>query len=362
MVTRKRVVVYLGVFFLIVFVNLIIITVASSDLVCRLNFSNGSNPSGTPRPIEQSPIQTTQLWSRELRISNSLEGIKQHGNMIIAANAACNEINAYDLSTGNLIWRNILSGPQTVEIDSANNQVYITGAWVWKRQIAAFNLANGETEWVNKSQYFQRGGISVDVLPDGGIFASGNVFDSSSDFFPVNPNTGELGQPTNFSNLQNRIYSVGGELFYEPTVQQFSLRNGETGSILWSINTPDGIGQGDILASEEVLIIQGANQLIAIELNSGERLWEYTQGEIISNLAIDDQQLYFLNIDAALISLELTTGKVVNTINFIPPAPEARRRTTGTGSIANSWVTINNDIVAIYFNDIETLNAFKIDG
>lgn len=133
---------------------------------------------------------------------------------------------------------------------------------------------------------------------------------------------------------------------------------------LWAINT-EGKGEQwrvmldnrvvyEPLFGDSIFIFASGifSDIVAIDNISGRQIWRY-EDKIVSDLAMKDGIVYAIKADATIVAIDSKTGKVVGHINVAPQATE-----TGSRSLA-FLIAVYEDLLFAYYGDSQEIIAFS---
>jgi outer membrane protein assembly factor BamB len=130
--------------------------------------------------------------------------------------------------------------------------------------------------------------------------------------------------------------------------------NFETGEELWRIQLGEEITSWPILEDGQLFIPVGTSlrsKLIAVDMETGAPLWE-TRKEFGSNVVLHRGKLYALRNDAVLVRLDIETGETEEEVPFEPAS-------TDSGTWAYLLAS-DGERLFVYFGDSQELFALSI--
>ncbi len=121
---------------------------------------------------------------------------------------------------------------------------------------------------------------------------------------------------------------------------------------LWEIN----LGNGRIIFSpiidRDTMFIQTTRAIFSVNLETKEVNWQSSYN-IVSNLCVMDQKIYFLTSDGALMSIDKKTGEQISKVKFTTDQFDYPYKYHIAGDR-------DNQILVISFEDADQLLGLKI--
>ena len=207
-------------------------------------------------------------------------------------------LHALDAVTGNRKW--LFKSPEetnngTARIDPAgfvlgDDGIFVTatgrrGGTAWKRSIYALDPESGKQQWVADMDGVQS--ISAPIRAEGLVFFSAE--ESSLD---------------NLSRIRQGR---------KATIYAIDTANGRT---KWKVGAETEYGTPQLASSGKTIYFSTDKSLLALELETGRQLWNYSANEISPGLRADDQRLYVVTHKGSdvrpketLHALALSTGQ-----------------------------------------------------
>ena len=236
-----------------------------------------------------------QVWSRQVGDAKDTRGgisiwtgesTGAHGvlfgggvsfdNGRIYATSGIGDVQALDAATGNPIWRVRPGGPMRGAPTIANDNVYVT---TQDNQLFALNPADGSTRW-NAAGTLEVAGVFGSSAP---AAAQGTVVAGFS--------SGEL---TAYRYENGR------------TVWQDALART---SISTAVSTLSDIDAEPVIDNGRVYAIGQGGRMVALELNTGQRIWEINIAGI-STPVVAGEWVFVVTDQAQLLAIARATGKV----------------------------------------------------
>jgi hypothetical protein len=262
------------------------------------------------RKIIKSSIEIVQLWGRTgIYLENFEKSLPMvsTSELLITAQHGCNEVTAFHLDTGEIVWKTpqddpekgeftAINYPDNLALDYARDQIYVSGFG----EIRAIAVFDGRTIWRNVSNEFERNAHRVVINEDGQLTVNAN-----RDWY-IDPNSGVL------SDLP---------IVIENTTSDF------------------------------VATVDHQVSLILSKLSG------YS---VISNYVKQTEIIYVLDSNAKLHLLDANNGTEIGIIEF--DQPKKTDLLYEPGAIGGSWLAVEEDILAIYFQDTDVLSVYKFNS
>lgn len=124
-----------------------------------------------------------------------------------------------------------------------------------------------------------------------------------------------------------------------------------TNILLWEFDVNQQYNNTPLLTDSMIFFLDGPfPDLKAVDVRDGILAWTYNE-EIVSNAVINQSTLYALNINNTLIGLDSDTGREVGYIKF-------ENSTKMTPETDVYWIAVTDNNAFIYFGDSKELIAF----
>ncbi|HEX8511810.1 MAG TPA: PQQ-binding-like beta-propeller repeat protein [Allosphingosinicella sp.] len=228
-----------------------------------------------------SPENGATIWQAQVRGANAPEGALFGGGVaydngrIYATNGA-GDAAALDAKTGALVWRVRPGGPLRGAPTVANDNVYVV---TQDNQLFALNPANGATRW-SGSGAVEIAGILGASSP---AAAQGTVVAGFS--------SGEL----------NAYRYENGQNLWQDALARTSIST--------SVTQLSDIDADPVIDSGRVYAVGQGGRMVAIELITGQRVWEINVAGISTPWVAGDW-IFVVTDDARLLALSRTTGGI----------------------------------------------------
>lgn len=228
-----------------------------------------------------SPENGATLWQAQVRGANAPEGALFGGGVaydngrIYATNGA-GDAAALDAKTGGLVWRVRPGGPLRGAPTVANDNVYVV---TQDNQLFALNPANGATRW-SGSGAVEIAGILGASSP---AAAQGTVVAGFS--------SGEL----------NAYRYENGQNLWQDALARTSIST--------SVTQLSDIDADPVIDAGRVYAVGQGGRMVAIELITGQRIWEINVAGISTPWVAGDW-IFVVTDDARLLALSRTTGGI----------------------------------------------------
>lgn len=322
-------------------------------LACTLGIErNGRTYVDAGRSILGNSSSLHNLWN--MRIRAPVKGLQVAPSLLIASDTLCNEVIALNLQSGQTIWTSEIGHPQAISVDSRRNHIYVYGEGPYITQLVALNILDGKMLWWNGSETGRRTSIYPQLLPNGELYA---YISPTGKTAIVNLDTGEF-RNTSSSTTINNLIADG--LLWQQHLSQLEAIDTESRQVIWNseyASLPQCCLY-QIEVSNSIIVLKYSETLIALHRETGKSIWRSDENQIISNIAIVDNRIYALDINARLITLDLETGKLIDSIQFAHPT-ENSRKFNDANSIYGSWLFASDNLLGVYWNDINLLSIYN---
>ncbi|MEQ8677271.1 MAG: PQQ-binding-like beta-propeller repeat protein [Aggregatilineales bacterium] len=308
------------------------------------------------RNVVSATTEYQHLWDYDTDFIPQ-NGLKTLDQQVIFSDGDCDRVVALDLETGDEFWSAHISRPRQIAVDNSQNISYIFGSQ--NEQLIAINNA-GTKLWTNNTLRGQRVGISPYTFSDGRLFA----YSYSLGFVPVDPDTGAFGSAIELPDVGGQFSYIGDDYLWLITSNNsLQAREIETPFEVEWTSPYTGFSEcclDQVESSSSVILAYFHSSLFALDRENGGLLWTFQDSDIVSNIAISNERVAFLDENAQLHLLDLMTGNSLARIQFTLPDIEARNNSDSGGVIGGSQIEYQDDVVAIYFGDTDYLSAYQI--
>ena len=209
-------------------------------------------------------------------------GVAVEGGRVFATNGL-GFVAALDTSNGGIVWSVRPGGPLRGAPSVAEGTLYVTSQ---DNQIYSLKMADGTTNW-----------SSAASLEIAGVFGS------------ASPAIGQGTIVAGFSSGELNAYRYeNGRLVWQDALSRTSMSTG--------VASLSDIDAHPVIDGGQVFAVGQGGRMVALELNSGQRLWELNISGIATPWVAGDW-VYVVTSDAKLIALARSNGKV-RWINQLP--------------------------------------------
>ncbi|HEX8241138.1 MAG TPA: PQQ-binding-like beta-propeller repeat protein [Allosphingosinicella sp.] len=228
-----------------------------------------------------SPENGATVWQAQVRGANAPEGSLFGGGVAydngrIYATNGVGDAAALDSKTGKLIWRVRPGGPLRGAPTVANDNVYVV---TQDNQLFALNPANGATRWTG-SGAVEIAGVLGAASP---AAAQGTVVAGFS--------SGEL----------NAYRYENGQNLWQDALARTSIST--------SVTSLSDIDADPVIDSGRVYAVGQGGRMVAIELITGQRIWEINVAGIATPWVAGDW-IFVVTDEARLLALSRTNGHI----------------------------------------------------
>ena len=209
-------------------------------------------------------------------------GVAVEGGRVFATNGL-GFVAALDTGNGGIVWSVRPGGPLRGAPSVADGTLYVTSQ---DNQIYSLKMADGTTNWSNAA--------SLEIA---GVFGS------------AAPAVGQGTIVAGFSSGELNAYRYeNGRLVWQDALSRTSMSTG--------VASLSDIDAHPVIDGGQVFAVGQGGRMVALELNSGQRLWEINISGIATPWVVGDW-IYVVTSDAKLIALARSNGKV-RWINQLP--------------------------------------------
>jgi outer membrane protein assembly factor BamB len=209
-------------------------------------------------------------------------GVAVEGGRVFATNGL-GFVAALDATNGGIVWSVRPGGPLRGAPSVADGTLYVTSQ---DNQIYSLKMADGTTNWSNAA--------SLEIA---GVFGS------------AAPAIGQGTIVAGFSSGELNAYRYeNGRLVWQDALSRTSMSTG--------VASLSDIDADPVIDGGQVFAVGQGGRMVALELNSGQRLWELNISGIATPWVVGEW-VYVVTSDAKLIALARSNGKV-RWINQLP--------------------------------------------
>jgi outer membrane protein assembly factor BamB len=209
-------------------------------------------------------------------------GVSYSGGRVYATNGL-GFVVALDITNGGIVWQKRPAGPLRGAPTIAGDTIYVM---TQDNQIYSLRAADGVTNW-SKAAALEIAGVFGTGSP---AFAQGTVVAGFS--------SGEL----------NAYRYENGQLVWQDALQRTSIRT--------SVSSLSDIDADPVIDSGQVFALGQGGRMVALELVSGQRLWELNIAGISTPWVAGDW-VFVVTDDAKLLAIARANGKI-RWINQLP--------------------------------------------
>ena len=247
-----------------------------------------------------------------------------YDNGRIYATSGLGDVAAYDATTGAEIWRVRPGGPMRGAPTIANDNVYVTSQ---DNQLYALNPADGSVRWTGSG-----------TLETAGVF--GTAAPAASQGTVV----------AGFSSGELTAYRYeNGRVVWQDALSRTSISN--------AVSTLSDIDADPVIDAGRVYAIGQGGRMVALELNTGQRLWEINAAGISTPWVAGDW-IFVVTEEAKLLAIARATGRV----KWMTQLPRWRDQEDKEGPL--TWVgpVLAGDRLILANNRGQVTNVNPVDG
>jgi|tagenome__1003787_1003787.scaffolds.fasta_scaffold20970173_3 outer membrane protein assembly factor BamB len=237
-----------------------------------------------------------QVWASQTPDERGSEaslyggGIAYDNGRIYATNGL-GFVAALDARNGGIVWKVRPGGPLRGAPSIANGAIYVVSQ---DNQIYALNEADGSTNWSEAA--------SVEIA---GIFGS------------ASPAVGQGTVVAGFSSGELNAYRYeNGRQVWQDALQRTSIRT--------SVSSLSDIDADPVIDNGQVFAVGQGGRMVALELTTGQRMWELNIGGIDTPWVAGDW-VFVITADAKLLCISRQNGHI-RWINQLPQFQKAKAK------------------------------------
>ncbi len=254
-----------------------------------------------------------------------------------------------DIETGKLNWY----ACETESMILGENHLYIgytdfSGAFV-----TAYEVESGIEVWYTKVD--NHGVSDIEITPIGLLVTTNNH--GRERYYLLNKNDGQQSKSFSDRYAMNEFFIQNGQNIFKLTAEGIA----SSGDQNWETKLNELPYRAKIKTTSRngVVLVDirdhFLSRVIALDSRTGAILWQ-TDQNIKSDLAIEDNIVYFLTDDASLLAADLTTGYILGHVMFSPSLKEMEEF-----DFVNAYprISVNNGVVVVYFDNSRQLFTFQ---
>jgi outer membrane protein assembly factor BamB len=155
-------------------------------------------------------------------------------------------------------------------------------------------------------------------------------------------------------------FLIEDRILYLNELGTYKAKDTETQSILWEYSLNEATHVHPLITENMIIISAERGSIYGLDKSTGNLLWKLDE-HVISNVASNKSQLYFLTTDGFLKVLDVNSGQEITKLEFTPTSFEPNSPPSGNIIGAyDIWVDSQNEIIVVSFGDSCQLMAFKL--
>ncbi len=250
-------------------------------------------------------------------------GVAVDGGHVFATNGL-GFVAALDAGNGGKLWQVRLGGPLRGAPSVGNGTVYAISQ---DNQIYALGQADGKTAWSNAA-----------ALEIAGVFGAGS------------PAIGQGTVIAGFSSGELNAYRYeNGRQVWQDTLSRTSIRT--------SVSSLADVDADPVIDSGQVFALGQGGRMVALDLVSGQRLWELNLAGI-STPCVVGEWVFLVTDEAKVVAIARSTGKV----RWISQLPRYRNKKGKTGPINYKGPIIAGDRLILTGSNGTLINLDPASG
>lgn len=306
----------------------------------------------SPRMIARGTLTILPLWAQRLPVPADGYGTRliAQDDVIVAAKPF-GRVAAFDASAGRQVWS--VDGIDPIDglvADPVAQRVYVNAA----NSIAALSLRTGERHLIIESEHFTRSINQPQVRPNGSV-----IVYLDDDIRTLNLTHHAVGESL----------GLPGSVILTDLNIAIAQENNSTTLVASDTMTNEPVWQTDIggyCCLDSVPYVEAGRlvfhtpapgappQPVIVDTQTGVVIWQH-EGEdaVVSNIEIAGGVGYALTDAAQLVTFDARTGSLLDRVSFQAPARNA--------DLTGSWVAVDDETLAVYFQDTNTLAVYRLD-
>jgi len=337
-----------------------IFAVASGVFIASIlprGFSVGKSPFSCPIS-EHWPVNNLPLWSR-LGITiypdpfNPLMQGTASKVFVVAGQDfqyGDSKILAFDTQSGNALWQRSFNQPGGAgRIITSDHQLY--AGFYDKIEVVDPQTGN----LVKQTEIPNVGSIYNIFATEHNLYA----FTKSGRHLTFNMDDGSYSLSEPF--LPYYPYLIQNGVMYFSEAEVYKAKEIETQSILWEYSLNEFFTAHALFTDNMIILLTQTGSIYGLDKKTGNLLWKLDE-HVISNVAANKSQLYFLTNDGYLKVLDMNNGREITKLEFTH-APFELSSSSSDNIIGayNIWVDSQNDIVVVSFGDSCQVMGIKLE-
>lgn len=184
------------------------------------------------------------------------------------------------------------------------------------------------------------------------------AFTKSGRYLTYNINDGSYSLSEPF--LPYHPFLIENGIMYFVDTEAYKAKDIETQSILWENSVNDAFTAHPLFTHDMIILLTRMGSIYSLDKGTGKLLWKLDEN-VISNIAVNKSDLYFVTNDGYLKMLDMNSGQEIAKLEFVPASFEPNSPPSGNIIGAyDLWVDSQNDIAVVSFGDSCQLMAIKL--
>jgi len=319
------------------------------------SFSAGVSEAIPTRQITRNSLPLQEIW-RKNDIHLSPTGLVATNAVVVVAdynrNALQYRLQGLDVTAGDILWEVLL--PRRVRVDSLtarDNRLYVAVTW----EIQAYQLSDGQLLWQTTGEPPERSGYRLSWFDENLVNYSSVVGENYRLMSAYDPNTGALRQQQQIPINPIPLLTTS-RIEYKGEWTKLFAFDRNSGQQLWQTPLSGNPQPWPVLTDSKLLIVTSGKQesiagLHAIDASSGTLQWYALEDDLVSNVAVIDQTIYAIRHSGNIVGLDLDTGQETGRIEFEHDYTDPDQNTY--------WLSTSDHKLFVYYGDSRELIAFQ---
>ena len=305
--------------------------------------------------VVEATLSATEMWrikKVDLPHSDISSGLLVSSDYVVIVSLDDSQqyiLNTISAGSGEALWN--VNVPSVDSMIMDGERIYVAVDWA----IQAYEISTGNLVWHSEqlpqhTSYRFHPSVEEKVL----VYSTEDYFSKREQvlrYYNVQDGTLET--------VRQEIPTDEWLVLRQPKIDFWAKKDGKVwavskpdSTILWEFYVDQQYNNTPLLTEAIIFLLDGPfPELNAVDVRSGALVWEYNE-EIVSNIVTNQSVLYVLDINNTLIALDLHTGQEVGYIEF----ENSIKMTPETDPY---WIAVTDDNLFVYFGDSEELIAFK---
>ncbi len=314
-------------------------------------------PSSPPKQISNTTLPLVERWRRPGTVFGSEHPsrvvVAEEHVIIVGYDGRESKIMVFDVHSGDFFWESEYLITTLATLHVLDNRIYVgTGLYA-----LAFDLQTGEELWQGAKQPRNKKGFLY-VYPTKEQI---HVYDFSQNYlYILDPQTGmtleEIEYPYIFLKQGDIYYSGCGYAYMTSCLHQ---KNPKDYRVHWSQEFKGPTYNKELIFiwpifTEDRIILNAGGHLYTLDSTTGNIIWQ-SEDWFITGPTVQDDLVYAVRFDAAIIAFDLETGAEIGKVTL---TPEKTNEDDGR-YVLHYAIDASDNFVAVYYGNSQELIVFE---